>query len=252
MKKVYIFIVLALTLYGGIAYWLFFSEPRIFLSLSSPNRTYRIDLRGNQWRPRYFFFEHAVNFDVFEGERRIIKNAYAHNGDGFDPGFQDSYPEHTWVNEQVLRFGRDLGATENNPDRVSVINRSGKLIRYLRIEANGMFLVFDMLPRSRLELASAPQSSRADQSWITCEGQFVDGQTISDSGVNFPLRNTPSESLRYCISVEDSGLRIESLQNEGYNNGDVRFICRAQKEEAIGRAEPFRTSGGEAALSGSR
>jgi hypothetical protein len=230
MKKVYFFIILAVTLCGASgASWLF-TEPPTFLSLSSPNRIYRVDLRGNQWRPRYFFFEHAVNFDVFEGERRTVKNAYAHNGDGFDPGFEDSYPEHIWVNEQVLRFGRELNATANSPDRISVINRSGRAIKYLRIQANGMFIVLDMAPRSMLELTSAPQSSRTDLSWIAGEGQFADGQSISESGVNFPLRHTPSESLRYCISVEASGLRIESLQNEGYNNGiaDKANIPRAR------------------------
>lgn len=215
MKKIYFFIILLLTIYGGIAYWVFFRRP-LFLSTASPNRTYRIDLKGIKSRPPVPVIYSIIGFDVFKNDGRIVKNAYAHSGDWFDISFELAYPEHIWVNEQVVRFGRDLGVAVDKPDKLSVINRSGNVIRYMRIRADDMFIVLDMPPGSRFELTSS--RSGGSPKWIAAEGQFADGQSISNSGVNFPLRNTPDESLRYCLSVEAGGLRIESLQNEGYGD----------------------------------
>jgi hypothetical protein len=218
VKKFYIASALVGTLLiAGVACWFLWPAPR-FLSLSSPNKTYRVDFRGDRTRAWHPLIDHTVSFDLLKSEGKVVNNAFARFGDWFDPSFDDEYPEHAWVSEQVLKLGWDLGHEEDKPDRISVINRSGKPIAYLRIVANETFLVFELQPRSDLELLSKPQARRASLSWIACEGQFADGQPIPMDGVNFPLRNTPSGSMQYCISIENGAVKIASPQNEGYTD----------------------------------
>jgi hypothetical protein len=226
VKKFYIAGSLVGTLViAAAAYWFLWPAPR-FLSLSSPNNTYRVEFRGDKTRPRFFFTEHSINFDVFQGGRRIIKNAYAHFGDGFDPSFEDEYPQQAWVNEQVLRLGNDLSAARS-ADNILVHNKSSYAIRYLRIKANDMFLIMDLQPGARLELTADHQSG---QSWILCEGQFLQGPAIQPYGVDFALKNSPGGPLHYCISIENSGVKIASTENAGYTGGSSENpnIPRAQ------------------------
>jgi len=213
LKRTYAIVILVAVLIGAlVAHW-FLSLPPVFLSISSPNNHYRVDLRGDKSRPLTPFINHSVSFDMIKNESRMVRNAHAHWGDWFDISFELAYPEHRWVNEQVLRFGHNLTVNQNTEDRLSLVNRSGKAIKYLRINANDMFLVFDLAPQSNLELTSSHQSW---SSWIEGEGQFINGESISSRGVNFFHRNMVSAPLTYCIVVDDGGLRIDSPQMEGY------------------------------------
>lgn len=227
MKKRY-FIVLVVTLIAGIVAFWFLSRPPALFATSSPSKTYMVELTGDKSRPLFPVIEHEVGFNVFKHDNRIIKNAYAHSGDWFDISFELAYPEHTWVDENILRFGRDLNVPESRKDMLSLANHSGKVIKYLKINAKDMFLIFDMQPRSTLSLSSSHQSWL---SWIECEGEFIDGERISWSGVNFFHRDTLGEPMRYCISVHEGGLRIESAQIEGFDtkgSGDDPNVSKAE------------------------
>jgi hypothetical protein len=144
-----------------------------------------------------------------------------------DISFELAYPQHAWVSNNVLRFWRNPDVPEKKSDRLLVSNRTGKVIRYLKINAKDMFLIFDLEPTSTLELNPSHQSWL---SWIECEGEFIDGQRISWKGVNFFHRGTIGEPLRYCVSISDDGVRIESPQIEGFDSngsGDNPNVLKA-------------------------
>jgi hypothetical protein len=215
MKRLFKFIALVITLAvtltaGVMAHRLFF-KPSVWLSSSSPSRTYTVELTGNKSRSFY----HAVGFNLIKNGQTLVRNAHAHSGDWMDIIFELAYPQHSWESENVLRFWRGPDAPEKKPDMLLVSNGTGKVIRYLKVNAKDMFLIFDVEPKSTLELRPSHQSWLG---WVECEGEFMDGKRISWKGVNFFHRDTIGEPLKYCVSISDGGVRIESPQIEGYDS----------------------------------
>ncbi|HEY9286213.1 MAG TPA: hypothetical protein VIP46_22365 [Pyrinomonadaceae bacterium] len=203
---------LVLTLTAGILIhgWLF--EPPVWLSTSSPNKTYTVELTGDKGRGGFLFMS-VVRFNVIRNGQAIVKNAYAHSGDWMDISFELAYPEHAWISENVMRFWRNphLPEEKEKSDILLISNDTGKAIKYLRIKLEDMFLVFDMQPHSTLKLSSTHQSW---SSGVGVEGEFEDGQRIG-YGAGFPHYNKVNEPLRYCVSINDSYVKIESPQMEG-------------------------------------
>ncbi|HEY0082069.1 MAG TPA: hypothetical protein VGB61_04710 [Pyrinomonadaceae bacterium] len=227
MRKLYISVT-AITLTAGLAAYWFLSSPSPLFATSSPAKTYRVELAGDKSSPYLPAIEHEVSFDVFKHGNRIIKNARAHSGDWFDISFELAYPQHIWADEAILRFGRELNAPGVKTDTLAVKNTTGKTIKYLKIKSKDMFLIFDLPPQSMRSLTSSHQSWL---SWIEGEGEFTDGGRISWSGVNFSHHDRLGESLRYCISISESGLRIESPQIEGFDaqaSGDAPNVPKAE------------------------
>lgn len=215
MKRINKFIALVVTLAvaltaGVVAHRLFF-KPLVWLSTSSPGRTYTAELTGNKSRSFY----HAVRFNLTRNGQTVVRNAHAHSGDWMDVSFELAYQQHAWVSENALRFWRNPDVPEKKSDTLLVSNSTGKEIRYLKINAKDMFLIFEVESESTLELNPSHQSWL---SWIECEGEFIDGQRISWKGVNFFHRYTIDEPLRYCVFITDGGVRIESPQIEGFDS----------------------------------
>jgi hypothetical protein len=164
-------------------------------------------------RPKISLFYHVVRFNLIENGQTIIRNAYAHSGDWMDISFELAYPEHAWVSENVIRFWRNPDGREDKSDTLLVSNDTDKAIKYLKIYAKDMFLVFDMQPKSSLRLSFSHQP---EGSWIDCEGAFEDGQRIEDNGVGFSRNDKLDEPMHYCMSIDYSRVKIESPQAEGY------------------------------------
>lgn len=227
MRKRTKFGILAATLILGIIAYAVLAQSPVWLSISSPSNTYTVELTGNKARPRSPFSEHETRFNLLKNGQAIIRSAYVDSYDWFDSGFEDSYPEHVWANESVLRFGLNVLESERSLDSLTISNNAGKTIKYLKITARDMVFILDMPPNSTLKL-SVPHQGWL--SWIACEGEFVDGQYIPWNGVNFFHRDKVQEPLRYCVSINGRGLRIESPQMDGYDGngtGDNPNIPKA-------------------------
>lgn len=222
MKKRYKLIALIITLTIGIIIYRLLLKPHAWLSTSSPNETYTVELTGDKSRPSFLAIEHEVDFNVLKNGNRFIENARAHSGDWMDISFELAYPEHAWINENVLRFWRNPERPDKAAyDTMLIFNETGKTIRYFRINSKDMFLVFDMQPNSTIKLSPSSQSGL---SWVTCEGEFEDGQHITCNGVNFSHEDKENEPLKYCVSVDYSRVKIESSQSSGYDiNGNWKI-----------------------------
>src|SRR5688572_4121716 len=215
MKRLYKLVALlavsAGALTAGVTGYSLFSRPTVRLSTSSPDRTYTVELTGNKSRSLY----HAVRFNVIKHGQATIEDAYAHSGDWMDISFELAYPEQAWVGENVLRFWREPERPERAGfDTLLIANKTNKAIKYLRVSAEDLFLVFDIQPGSTSRLSPSHQSW---QSWVDCNGEFEDGRRIRCDGVNFSHHDKSNEPLRYRISVTDGRVAIESSQTEGYD-----------------------------------
>jgi hypothetical protein len=92
------------------------------------------------------------------------------------------------------------------------VNSTARAVKYLKVTARDMLLVFDLEPKASIEL-SLPHQKWG--SWVEGEGQFADGKRISSIGVNFYYRDKLKEPLRYCMTVAEDGLSIESPVMDG-------------------------------------
>ena len=200
----------------GVFYWIFLAQPEVFLSTTSPDKTYTVELAGSKSSPRLPLYDHFTNFNLFKNNRPLVKNARVMTYDWFDSGFGELYSEYVWASDSVLRFGSDVSASEKSPDFLTVLNRTNKNIKYLRITAGDMLFIFEPPPDSTNKY---PVPYLGDLPWVSAEGEFADGQPINLNGVNFLNEDKLGKpSLRYCVSVTDDGVKIESPLMDGFNS----------------------------------
>jgi hypothetical protein len=213
----------ALTL--AVAFLVSHAQSPVWLSTSSPNNTYTVQLTGRKFRPKVPAIEHETRFNLLKGSEPLVKDAYVDSYDWFDSDFAEMYPEHKWVSESVLRFGR-LANSEQSFDSLIVSNRTDKPVRYLKITVGDMLFIFDLSPRSATKLVVPHQRWL---SWVTAEGAFSDGQSLPPNGVNFFHRDRLNGPLQYCLFVSESQVNIESPVMDGYNgdaNSDKPNVLR--------------------------
>lgn len=198
----------SLVLYKAIA------PPQVFLTTSSPGKTYTVHLAGKKETPRIPALSHEVHFSALKGSEKFLADKYLHSGDWFDPSFEISYPQHTWVSENVLRLYRDEHFSKRTPDTLTVVNGTNGIIKYLRVTSDCMVLLFDLQPRSTTEL-SIP-APRGNLKWVSVEGEYSEGRSIKEVSADFVIPDEPSGRFTYYIYISGDDLRIESPQLEKY------------------------------------
>ncbi len=200
-----------------------------FLTTSSPNETYTVEFQGNKYAPTIPFVDHETRFNLFKEGQYIVKGGYVDQYDWFDSDFAGMYPEYRWVTESALRIGKDISYSEKSTDSLIVVNKTSRSIRYLRIVAGDMLFIFEMPPNSK---SWFPVPFLGELPWVTGEGDFSDNQKIKWDGVNFQNKDKLKHSLRYCISVENESVRIESPIMGGYNVNGTNERPNVQKAES--------------------
>jgi hypothetical protein len=173
---------------------------RQFASLESPDKTYTVNLRGNKSRSRYMFIAHSVYFDLYRRGEREVRGQELHYGDLLDDGFEDLYPDHTWLNNSILMFHN--GKMADQPDTLTIFNDSSKPIKFLQIKisAVGLFLLFDLGRQARTSMSFRPQR---DEGWITVEGEFEDGTSVVTAKVSYYVFPRSKEPFKEEITIED-------------------------------------------------
>ena len=177
------------TLVAGIIIHWRFAYYRVWLSSTSPNQKYTVELTGDKGRGGFLIFS-VVKYNILVNGELLTMDRLVHFGDAMDISFELAYPEHAWIDENTLRFWSNRHRREDNLDRLLISNNTDKVIRFLRIKAWDMFFVFDVQPHSQLKLLF---THRSDGKGISVEGEFDDGSLI-DYGVSF-LENGSREPL---------------------------------------------------------
>lgn len=197
--------------FGIIVYW-HFGYYRVWLSTTSPNQKYTIELTGDKGRGGFIIYS-VVKYNILVGGKLLVRDRLVHYGDAMDISFELAYPEHAWIDENTLRFWSDRHRRENNLDVLLISNNTDKVIKYLRIEAWDMFFVFDVQPHSQLRLWF---THRSEGKGISAEGEFEDGSLI-DYGVWF-LESGSREPLGYCMSIDYDRVIINSPRERAYDH----------------------------------
>lgn len=180
--------------------------------LRSPRGTYVVRLFGILTAPRVPLIERRVRVQVLKGSTIVVDRREIHFADWFDAGFSDQYGESTdWPTENTLRFFSPSLDAESSTDEVCVGNRSPVTVRFLKVQARSMLLLFDLAPGSVTQLATAAQAQLGDQSWIAVDGEWADGTKIVACGLNFKLSGHRSGRFRYIISVTGDGAKIKQI-----------------------------------------
>jgi hypothetical protein len=169
-------------------------------------------LTGNKGRGG-IFIPSVVKYNILVNGEVLTKNRVAHSGDAMDISFELAYPEHAWIDTNILRFWSNRHRREDNLDTLLISNNTDKVVRFLRIAAWDMFFVFDLQPHSELKLGF---THRSEGKGIWVEGQFEDGSLI-DYGVGFP-ENGSREALGYCMTIDYQTVTINSPRERAYDH----------------------------------
>ena len=213
MKKLFGVLIFLVTLVVGITVYWRSTYYRVWLSSTSPNGKYTVELTGDKGRGG-FFIPSRVKYNLLVDGKQLTRDRLVHSGDAMDISFELAYPEHAWIDERTLRFWSNRHRREDQLlDTLLISNNTNKKIKFLRIKAWDMFFVFDVQPNSRLKLAF---THRSEGQGISAEGEFEDGSLI-DYGVGFP-ENGSREPLGYCMTIEYNRLTINSPRERGYDH----------------------------------
>ena len=184
----------------------------VIYTTESPDKTYAVLLRGKDFRPRLPIIEHSVYFDLYRNGEQVARGREIHSGDWFDPAFENYYPGYVWVNSSTLMFHRRKG-DEEAFDTLNITNNTSKSIKFLRVQAIDMFLLFDLKPQARVSLSASPQTWF---SWVTAKGEFEDGTRIRYNAENFEIDNRQRGPFTYEITINEDGPTISNSKLRVY------------------------------------
>jgi len=204
--------VFLLTLVAGIMIDARFRPHRPWLSSTSPNQKYRIELTGDKGRGGVFSYA-VVNYDVIVNGEMLTRDRPLHYGDFMDISFELAYPEHAWIAANTLRFWSPQDRREDKLDTLLITNSTEKVIRFLRVKSWDMFFVFDIQPRSQVKLSF---THRSEGKGISVEGEFDDHSMI-DYSTGF-LESQSRERQRYCTIIDYDHVTIKSATEWGYDS----------------------------------
>ena len=183
----------------------FGSNP--FFVIPSPGGTYTVKLTGQKQRP--FFFTNTVNYHALKNGRPFIPSTYIHSGDFMDISFELAYPNYRWPSENILQLYREQYFTDGSPDTLIIGNRTGKVIKHLKVASVDQFLCFDLQPDDEINLLnSRPRGGYKNFHVI---GEFYDGRKIAGETTLRPSKKV-SDPFTYYIYINGDGATFEGPQ----------------------------------------
>lgn len=184
----------------------------VISTIESPDETYVVLLRGKESGPRLPMIQHSVYSDVYRHGELVVRGRKLHSGTWFDPAFKHLYPGYTWINSSTLMFHRRKGH-EGALDTLNVTNNTLKSIKFLRVQAVDMFLLFDLKPQARVNLSASPQSWL---SGVIAEGEFEDGTSIPFKLVSYQIDTWMKGPFTYEITINEAGATISNSKLREY------------------------------------
>lgn len=186
--------------------WYTTQANRIFLTTSSPNETYSVNLKGNPGRALVMRTE--VRADVYKAGNPFLRDVWLHTTrDSFALSFEAGFPNHRWLSENVVEFYRP-GYFESGADHLEVKNQTDNPIKHLRVESFNKFLILDLQPKSSVSL-EVP-FPRGDWQWFFVEGSFGDGKWIGENSKKFARHGTQRRPLNYQIILTNETSIIQT------------------------------------------
>ncbi len=176
------------------------NEP--FLITTSPGGKYEVKLNGQKERPMFWA---EVRFSVIKDGSPFWMNHYLHSGDAFDLSFEIGYPDHRWVDENIVQFYNRENFKSGSPQKLILVNSTDRIVKYLYLQCWDKFLLFDIQPGSEITLLASPP--KGDRPWVSFTGEFYDGQLLEEQSVFDENHNRRQAHFR--INLSDNGVDIQ-------------------------------------------
>lgn len=186
----------------GVGRFWFKQRSQEFLTTTSPDHTYTVRLKGSKGRA--LIMPNEVRADVSKAGQLFVSDIWLHRAeDSFDLSFEAGFPEVRWLTDNIVEFDRpeyfDQGA-----DSLTVENKAGKLIKYLRVQSENKFLIFELGSGESISLKIP--AARGDSQSIAVAGAFDDGLEIPFKSGSFDKR----QHSNYHIGVALSDTTIDA------------------------------------------
>ena len=229
-SKVAITFLSAIALALGVLYWAVTREET-FISSWSPDNRFKVELSSGALG-MYPLADTEVSFQVFTDRVPFIGKTSLVYYPGTRLGFQENFSEIDWQQGNSLILKRHpMSAANPETDLLVVTNLSRRLAKYVRVSSADLVLFLGLQPQ---ETRSIPVSKQAWLTSIDAEVMFDDGakqRTVA----NFLHRDEMNhKSLRMCISVEESGVKVESAEIEGFGSGLIIPAAMSCAENQVG------------------
>lgn len=188
----------------GAGFWIQ-GRNALFLTTTSPNATYTVHLKGDKSRP--LIMRNEVRANVVKLGQPFVSSIWLHSTeDLFDLSFEAGFPDSRWLADNIVEFYTATYAVAG-VDLLSVENRASKPIKYLRIESESKFLLFEIPSESSVSL-DIP-AARGDSRWIALQGVFSDGIEIPFNSQSLGTSSRRREQSTYQVSVGESTTKIQ-------------------------------------------
>jgi len=152
-------------------------------------------------------------------------------GGFMDSSFDLTYQKFRWHSERIFGMHGVQNhdpATAENGDSLTITNRSSKKASYLNVGFGiNRFLILDLEPGDSHTVYT--NHSMAPE-WITGSAVLADGMEVRNSGINFfeSAKKNNERLFRYCLTVNDTRLEINSIDVEGENLNPSRKTPRLE------------------------
>ncbi|MBK6590534.1 MAG: hypothetical protein IPG22_19820 [Acidobacteria bacterium] len=202
-------------------------KPPVFSS-TSPDRRFRVDLFGNLDAPEFPFIMSTIEAEVI-AEGRKLSRVPIHFADPLEGSFNVTYRELRWSDDNV--FGL-YGLPESDfrdgisRDSITITNNANRNIGFLKVRFGGnQFFIFD-LKSNRNQAINLTQKSRVLE-YVHVSGEFDSGTEIRSGGINFD--SSDKQPSRYCVTIDEGGTRINSVDLQGWTLNPDKIIVPAVK-----------------------
>ncbi len=110
------------------------------------------------------------------------------------------------MSENILQLYREQYFNDGRPDTLVVINRTGRVIKHLKVASQHQFLFFDLQPGTEMNLLNS--RPRGDYKGFNIVGEFYDGRRINSEEALRPNKEL-SGPFTYYIYINADGATFE-------------------------------------------
>jgi len=208
-RRLLLFALVVVSLAGLSCKWL--SRKNYKVDKVSPTGTYRVKVDVNVEDDDYLMggFHEWGKIELLKG-KEVVSSREWNIKDNWEPTFIDANPVIQWVDDNVLRMGRD---TSDQPFLYEVIisNNTGEYLKQMGV-SNGKyehFDVFDIAPKQQIILRASPNTPDVSSNRSLGYGGKTLSGKVFDGATEPKQRKSPADgSLRFEIVINSSDLRL--------------------------------------------
>ena len=177
------------------------SEKTVRITASS-NHKYKVEIIERQ-----FFVEHAAYLNAYRDGGRFVNRKLLFTGDFMEGGFQEIYPDYTWLSENILRIGENAVAEQRR--EIIVANESASTVSYLLLETIGSkAIIFDLAQDATVQF-KFPFAER-----LSGQGEMAATGKRFGAGVELADKNNPVAPSQINIKLTKETLTINATDRQ--------------------------------------